>query len=251
MQDGIAPAAESAPVQAPDAKPDAAAEGLAVRYKQQLDGQRPLVEEAVRAGFKTPEDIKEVGELVALARASGMTVAALREALRQEPVSRAAPVAEPPKRPDGAIDTASIESMVESRLEGRFAERDHQSAAEREQELLHRAAVEIAGPDADADAVDLVSAALKAKARANRDKYPPNHPLAERYYRPLNADKVDELAKRVREQFGKVVGAKSQPAPKPVAVTGGPSGLAGVPAEVTDQKAKIDEIFNRFKNRRG
>jgi len=163
------------------------------RQAQLYEGGRVLTDPLVQAGIKTPDDLKPLIDLYNTAKERGSSVDQITGLLRgQQP--QQAPAQEPPQ------PNALTPDELDRRLDMRDAKSLHQSSFDQMKSGLttmrESVAQELNLP-ADSMLLDRVEAI--ASDAYERSFYPPEHPLHNEQYKPLDSNQLQSLRSQAAE----------------------------------------------------
>ena len=212
------------------------------RTEQRYNGDRPLVEAAMQAGFKSPNDFQAVGELRALADEKGLDLQQLTNVLRgQQPQSQ------PQSQPEQ--DQFLTEDKLVSVLDQRDALAQFNSeltAMDTAVGAMRQEVAQATGLDANDQTLNLIVNSLLDKVQ-NTNLYPEHHVLHQTKLKPLDGSQIaqakDEAIQSITAFRGQhaIATAKESLNSVPAQPTG--SGLQSKPGE------GVSQIYNPHSRR--
>jgi hypothetical protein len=185
------------------------------RDAERYAGDRPLVDAAISAGFKTPESFQTAAQLQAIANERGLDLNQLASVLQGKQPAQEQPQEQKFLTPD---DLVSV-------LDQRDANAAHTSAAAAMEAAMSTTRNEIAqavGIDANDPNLALIVESLENKALEN-NLYPEGHPLRDSKLKPLDASQYAQIKEQAIKTFAAIRGQQ--------AVANANTALASVPTQ--------------------
>lgn len=169
------------------------------RNNERLKGADAFVRSARELGFEKPDDFGKWKDTFGAFKKRGLTPEQLNRVFSDQ-------AAEPEgdHRHQQQFDPESFEKSIMSKMEFKSAEKDHQAAFSREQDLIKDAVNDLVDEGASEFEKKRWALTLRAALDDARDLYPEGHPLREKYVvQPLtkaHAEKVVAAFKKEIEE---------------------------------------------------
>jgi hypothetical protein len=232
---------------------------LLSRHSNNYKGAAPLIDRLTKSGVKGVDDLDRMLGSYKAINEIGLDVDQLRNAFRREEQ-------EEQGNQTPQFDPNEIDSRINQTVNSRLAMIEHQTASQREVELIESAAKKLAGDSASAARIDAARRLILAEARDGSARlYDPSDPvkgtLAQSYFMPHDekslagvVEKVGALWKELSVAEIRDAARRGTPTPGQ-SVTGGdgPSteGKQNRPFASMSQEEKLREFQRRFNEKRG
>lgn len=177
------------------------------RYEQVARGATPLYDRLSKLGISKPEDLDRYAPVFRTLAEKRIDPSGFSRMFSPE-ADQDLSGGKPADKPKGGGDD-DIEQRVLSKVERKFAEREHQSAESRHSQMVEELVKELA-PDADEIDREDVRAVVEWHLEKNRSLYPDEHPLRNDYLKPYGSDDLKRTAEWYKERQAKRAGLKME-----------------------------------------